>query len=180
MSDHKQVEAALQRLFQEEGRIVFWNDPEREFQNMLPFLRLDGVTTLRPDVEGTLATKIQIEREQPEGKFLVYSPTEEPDFEDDWLLDVRLYSRSFRADRASILLQELGLENQLLRPHLSERRKFFDAKERLVAMKALVQPGDSALELDRKMIAIVVKAAQPELQPSSRPCSTLGRSLAPS
>lgn len=83
---------------------------------MLPFLRLDGVTTLRPDVEGTLATKIQIEREQPEGKFLVYSPTEEPDFEDDWLLDVRLYSRSFRADRASILLQDLGLENQLLRP----------------------------------------------------------------
>ena len=163
MSDHKQVEAALQRLFQEEGRIVFWNDPEREFQNMLPFLRLDGVTTLRPDVEGTLATKIQIEREQPEGKFLVYSPTEEPDFEDDWLLDIRLYSRSFRADRASILLQDLGLENQLLRPHLSERRKFFDAKERLVAMKALVQPGDSALELDRKMIAIVVKAAQPEL-----------------
>lgn len=32
-----------------------------------------------------------------------------------------------------------------------------------MAMKALVQPGDSALELDRKMIAIVVKAAQPEL-----------------
>lgn len=30
-------------------------------------------------------------------------------------------------------------------------------------MKALVQPGDSALELNRKMIAIVVKAAQPEL-----------------
>ena len=44
--------------------------------------------------------KIRIEREEPTAKFLLYAPTEEPDYEDDWLLDIRLYSRSFRADRA--------------------------------------------------------------------------------
>ena len=106
---------ALERLFNEEGhRIVFWNDPDREFQNTLPFLALDGVTTLRLDEVGALEAKIRIERDEPTGKFLLYSPTEEPDYEDDWLLDIRLYSRSFRADRASILLQELGLMNQHL------------------------------------------------------------------
>ena len=51
----------------------------------------------------------------PTAKFLLYAPTEEPDYEDDWLLDIRLYSRSFRADRASILLQDLGWSNQHLR-----------------------------------------------------------------
>ena len=56
-----------------------------------------------------------MERDEPTGKFLLYSPTEEPDFEDDWLLDIRLYSRRFRADRASILLQDLGLVNLHLR-----------------------------------------------------------------
>ena len=163
MSDQKQIEAALERLFQEEGRIVFWNDPEREFQNTVPFLKLDGVTTLRLDMLGALETKIRIERDEPTGKFLLYSPTEEPDYLDDWLLDVRLYSRSFRADRASILMQDLGLVNQSLRSHLADRRKFFDAKERLQAMKALVATDDIAADLDRKMIAVVVKADQPEL-----------------
>jgi uncharacterized protein (TIGR02687 family) len=164
MSDLNQINAALERLFQEEGhRIVFWNDPDKEFQNTLPFLLLDGVTVLRLDQVGSLEAKIRIERDEPTSKFLVYAPTEEPDYEDDWLLDVRLYSRSFRADRPSILLQELGLLNQNLRLHIADRRKFFDAKERLQKLKALVAADDSAADLDRKMIAVVARAEQPEL-----------------
>jgi uncharacterized protein (TIGR02687 family) len=164
MSDLNQIHTALERLFNEEGqRIVFWNDPEKEFQNVLPFIMLDGVTTLRLDEVGALETKIRLEREEPTGKFLLYAPAEEPDYEDDWLLDIRLYSRSFRADKASILLQELGLVNLHLRTHVADRRKFFDAKERLQKIKNLVAPDDAAADLDRKMIAVVAKADQPEL-----------------
>jgi len=163
-SDLNQINTALNRLFNEEGqRIVFWNDPDREFLNTLPFLELDGVTTLRLDEVGALEAKIRLEREEPNGKFLLYAPTEEPDYEDDWLLDIRLYSRSFRADKASILLQELGLVNLNLRTHVSDRRKFFDAKDRLQKIKNLVAPDDAAADLDRKMIAVVTKADQPEL-----------------
>ncbi len=116
MSDLNQINTALERLFVEEGqRIVFWNDPDQEFQNTLPFIMLDDVTILRLDRVGALEAKIRLEREEPNGKFLLYAPSEEPDYEDDWLLDIRLYSRSFRADKASILLQELGLVNQHLR-----------------------------------------------------------------
>ncbi len=164
MNDLNQIHTALNRLFNEEGqRIVFWNDPEQEFQNTLPFVALDGVTTLRLDEVGALEAKIRLEREEPTGKFLLYAPTEEPDYEDDWLLDIRLYSRSFRADKASILLQELGLVNLHLRTHVSDRRKFFDAKDRLQKIKNLVAPDDAAADLDRKMIAVVAKADQPEL-----------------
>lgn len=164
MSDLKQIQSALNRLFHEEGqRIVFWNDPDHEFFLTVPFLELEGVTTLRLDEVGALEAKIRLEREEPNGKFLLYAPTEEPDYEDDWLLDIRLYSRSFRADKASILLQELGLVNLHLRTHVSERRKFFDAKDRLQKIKNLVAPDDAAADLDRKMIAVVAKADQPEL-----------------
>ena len=107
--DTKQINDALDRIFhQEEARIVFWNDPEREFLNVLPFLLLDGVSTIRLDQEPALGVKIRLEREDPAGKFLLYAPAEEPDYEDDWLLDVRLYSRSFRADRMveAVLLDE--------------------------------------------------------------------------
>ena len=164
MSDLNQINTALERLFVEEGhRIVFWNDPDREFQNTLPFLLLDGVTTLRLDEVGALEAKVRIEKDEPTTKFLLYSPAEEPDYDNDWLLDIRLYSRSFRADRASILLQELGLTNQHLRQHMSDRRKFFDAKERHQKIKTLVAADDTAADLDRKMIAVVAKAEQPEL-----------------
>jgi uncharacterized protein (TIGR02687 family) len=164
MSDLSQILAGLQRLFNEDGqRIVFWNDPDQEFLSTLPFVKLDGVTTLRLDEVGALSAKICLERDEPNGKFVLYSPTEEPDYEEDWLLDIRLYSRSFRADRASILLQELGLVNQHLRAHVADRRKFFDAKDRLQKVKNLVAPDDVASDLDRKMIAVVARADQPEL-----------------
>jgi uncharacterized protein (TIGR02687 family) len=164
MSDLNQITTALERLFNEEGqRIVFWNDPEREFQMMVSMLGIDGVTTLRLDEVGALETKVRLERDEPTGKFLLYSPSEEPDYENDWLLDIRLYSRSFRADRASILLMELGLVNQTLRTHVADRRKFFDAKDRLQKLKSLVDKNDGAADLDRKMIAVVAKADQPEL-----------------
>lgn len=162
--DIPQITAGLERLFQHEGhRVVFWNDPEREFQNILTALPLNGVTVLRLDEVGALEAKIKVERERPADKFLLYSPTEEPDFESDWLLDIRLYSRSFRADRASILLQELGLKQLHLRQHLSDRRKFFDAKDRLQKFKPLVAPEDTAADLDRKMLAVVLRADQFEL-----------------
>ena len=164
MSDLNQINTALERLFLEEGqRIVFWNDPEREFQNTLPYVLLEGVTTLRLDEIGALEAKIRMELDEPTGKFLLYAPTEEPDPPDDWLLDVRLFSGSFRADRASLLLRELGLLTPSLRDHLLKYRKFFDAKDRLQKIKNLVAPDDAAADLDRKMIAVVAKAEQPEL-----------------
>lgn len=73
-------------------------------------------------------------------------------------------TRNFRVDRASIILDVLGLrEKQGLRQHLAERRKFFDNKDRLQKLKPLVTADNIEVDLDRKMIAVVVKAEQPEL-----------------
>lgn len=164
MTDNNRIIVALERLFNEEGhRIVFWNDPDQEFQSTFPSVILEGVTTLRLDEVGALEAKIRLEREDPTGKFLLYAPTEEPDPQGDWLLDIRLFSGSFRADRASILLQELGLLTASLREHLLKYRKFFDAKDRLQKIKNLVAPDDTAPDLDRKMIAVVAKAETAEL-----------------
>lgn len=163
--DTKQVNDALEKLFREE-RIVFWNDPDREFVGYLTgslFSPIEGVKVIRLDQTGALEAKLRVERDEPNSKFLIYAPEEEPNYEDDWLLDVRLYSRTFRADKASIILEELGLQTQHLRDHLALRRKFCDNKERLQKLKSLVVPEDTADDLDRKMLAVVVKADQPEL-----------------
>ena len=163
--DVTQITDALGRLFNDEdepARIVFWNDPDKEFVESLPDITLEGVELINLDGAGALETKVRLEHEDPTGRYLLYSPTEEPDHEEDWLLDVRLYSRSFRADRASIILRELGLVHQHLRQHLAKRRKFFDSRERLQKLKSLVSPEDLDFDLDRKMLAVVVKADQAE------------------
>jgi len=159
-----QLNETLNNVFSEENaRIVFWNDPEQEFLEALAELDLDDVNLLRLDQVGALEVKIRVERDDPTGRFLLYSPTEEPDFDSDWLLDIRLYSRSFRADRSSIILDELGLAHQSMREHITKRRKFFDNKERLQKLKQLVETSDDELSLDRKMLAVVAKADHPEL-----------------
>ena len=165
--DTKQIRATLDRVFNEEkARIVFWNDPEKEFLTLFQgqlFSPIDGVEVIQLDQISALEAKIKIERDDPEGRYLLYTPSEEPEYEDDWLLDVRLYSRSFRADRASIILDELGLTHQSLRSYLSKRRKFFDNKERVQKLKQLVEADDNELDLDRKMLAVVTKTDQSEL-----------------
>lgn len=162
--DVAKITAAIGRKFDDEdARIVFWNDPDGEFAGSLKDIALEGVEILKLDEVGALEAKVRIERENPSGRYLLYSPSEEPDYENDWLLDMRYYSPSFRADRASIILQELGLVHQSLRQHLAKRRKFFNSKERLRKLKSLVSPEDSELDLDLKMLAVVSKADQPEL-----------------
>jgi len=71
MSDIGQIQEALTRLFGSEAqRIVFWNDPDREFVDMLPELTLGDVTTLRLDELGALEVKIRVDRTEPQAKFL--------------------------------------------------------------------------------------------------------------
>ncbi len=162
--DKSQIDTALNRLFHEQGkRIVFWNDPQHEFEDTLVTLAVPDIQVLRLDKEGALGIKICVERENSKGCYLIYSPTPEPDYDNDWLLDIRLYSHTFRADRASIIMDELGVANQAMRPHVEERKKFFDNKERFKKLQSLVSPQDTEIDLDRKMLAVLVKADQPDL-----------------
>ncbi|MFC1792658.1 BREX-1 system phosphatase PglZ type A [Planctomycetota bacterium] len=155
--DIPQIHSKLEELFQEH-RIVFWNDKEGEFEDSLNNLGLEGVEVIRPDKEGQFKTKITLEIERPDQKFLIFSAEAVPDHEDDWLLDIRLYSYEFSADRASVIIDELGLKNHQLREFLNQRKKFFASKARLSALKSRVNPEDSRSELDRKMLAVVVKS----------------------
>jgi len=158
-----QIIQSLTRLFQAEGaRVVLWHDAAHEFEADLAGLELEGVELLRLDQMGALEAKICIEAGQGTGRYLVYAPFEEPEPEKDWLLDIRLYGRSFRADTASILLDELGLANQAMRAHLSARLKFLRAKERVERLRKWVAPQDTEADLDLKMLAVVARAEQPD------------------
>ncbi len=157
------ISTKLSEIFDQESRIVFWYDPDGEFEETLDELSLPGITLIRLDQEPAFGVKIRVERDEPDTRFLLYAPTEKPDSESDWLLDISLFSREFRADRASILLGELGLVQQALRTHLAERGKFFASQGRTARVKRLIAADDSALDIDRKIIAALVRSEQADL-----------------
>ena len=159
-----QITDSLHRIFgSEDARVVIWQDAAREFDADLADLALTGVEVLRLDQLPALEVKMIIEAGISTGRYLIYAPFEEPEPEQDWLLDIRLYGRSFRADTASILLDELGLIHHAMRSHLIVRQKFLRSKERVDRLKKWVAPADTGEAIDRKMLAVVTRAEQPDV-----------------
>ena len=110
------------------------------------------------DENSSLELKIKLEIEDTDGKYLLYAPFAEPAVEADWLLDIRLYNYTFHADQASILLKELNLEHQSLRPYLKKRKAFLRSQDRLNRLKKSVMPGDREDDIDLKMLAVIIRA----------------------
>jgi uncharacterized protein (TIGR02687 family) len=162
--DNKQIKEALHDIFdKEKHRIVFWYDGEREFAETLPELGMDGVNVLRLDEYSPLEIKIRLEIEDADSRYLLYAPHHEPAAEDDWLIDIRLYSRTFHADKASIIVNDLGLENQAVGSFVREHLAFFRSTDRWERLKKWAAPQDREDELAVKMMAVLARAEQPDL-----------------
>ena len=159
------IEQSLLSLFSAETPIVFWDDEQGEFSEVLPLLPLEahGITLIRRDEIGDLELKVMLELEKKGHYFLLYAPCAAPQPQDDWLLNIRLYSPIFSADTATILLGELGLESIRLRTHLSLRKKFLAAQERVQRLKRHITPQADEQELDMGILAVLVRAEQPDL-----------------
>lgn len=157
----QRIADSLMALFASHA-IVFWHDSEGEFTTTVDNLVLENVNLVRLQETPALQVKIDIER-QPGQCWLLYSTQLEPDPHVDWLLDIRLRSKAFKADSTSILLDDLGLVSQTLRGHLKARAKFLRSSARVERLKRLVVASDNADDLDRKMLAVLTRADQPEL-----------------
>jgi uncharacterized protein (TIGR02687 family) len=157
----QRITDALVSLFASNS-IIFWHDTDGGFSFSVKNLLPGGVELLYLDDLAALAIKLQLERSTSREKFLLYSVKAPPEPANDWLLDIRLRSKSFHADNASILLEDLGLSSKQLRTHLKERAKFLRAKDRVDRLKRWVLANDTAEDLDRKMISVLVKADPPD------------------
>ena len=156
----EQVDQALtQKFITEQARLVFWHDPNGEFEDYIAE-GLKGdiacVQVLHVAQLGGFAAKLRLEAEDPTGQYLVYSQGVVPSAEVDWLLDIRLYSTQFHADVASLWLQELGLTSLSLRDHLKARALFLRNQERRKKLKRLIAVDDDKAAIDLKMMAVIV------------------------
>ena len=146
-----------------ENRIVFWYDPERSFSESLDELSLADVAVINMEGASMFEIKKRIELDESDSHFLLYFPHDLPEMENDWLLDIRLYSDQFYADASSMLLNELGITRMALRSHIQERKAFFASKKRLEALKKRVDADESELTIDLKMMAVLAGAESSSL-----------------
>ena len=156
----EQVDQALHQKFVTEGeRLVFWHDPNGEFSDYVESSVagvIADVQVLDVAIVGGLSAKLRLEREDRTGKYLVYSTGQFPSAEEDWLLDIRLYSAQFHADVASLWLQELGLSSLSLRDHLKARATFLGSQDRRKKLRRLINTSDDEAVLDLKMMVVLV------------------------
>lgn len=151
-----QIANALTGLFQgDEHRVVFWYDEKRAFESDLDSLELEGVQKWRLDQHGLLGTKIEIERNRPKDKFLLYAPFSKPSPQENWLLDILLYSVEFNADRATLIRDQLGLQTPAMVGYIARHLDFFNAQARMERLTRMVQPADGEDDLDVKILAVL-------------------------
>ena len=72
-------------------RIIFWYDEEREFEDQIGELALDGVTVVALTGSNTFAVKKQLCEDDLASNYLVYDPRPFTKDDDNWLINMQLY-----------------------------------------------------------------------------------------
>lgn len=119
-------------------RIIFWYDEEREFEDKVAEMELANAKLLILTGINNFAAKKLLAADDPESNYLVYCPLRFPKSENNWLLNIALYSEEYRADRNSMWMDEMGLPQQ---PHFRQKmkdyRKFFNVTEHRTRIKTM-------------------------------------------
>lgn len=152
---HDSLDGALARR-----RVVIWYDPSGEWAEDFDNYQPKAVEKLR--VEGNeFSVKVAISRAALDQRFLLYLPISKPLEPDNWLLDLLLAGHEFKADRASLDIQEAGLTLEFKELAL-QHKAFFLSSVRTSKLKDLLRPNDDHAAVRLKMLAVLAKQ-QPDI-----------------
>ena len=137
-------------------RIIFWYDEEREFEDKLDEIVLDNAKVVALTGTNTFAVKKHLCLEDTSSNYLVYFPLSFAQDDDDWLINVQLYSEEYRADLQSIWMDEMGLPaTPVVRKQVKSYRKFFNNQDRRAKVKAYSQSISTASQVHLAVMAAI-------------------------
>jgi len=139
----------------ERERIILWYDEGGTHHELYESFEYPGLQKLRIS-NNELALKHRVLKQEPEGKFLLYSDSARPPNAHNWLLDLALSQFVFASDKPALYLAALEL-NENFRPLIQEHLSFFEnSKERLEPLRSVLEPaGETAASLRRKMLGVL-------------------------
>lgn len=157
-------------------RIIFWYDEDREFEDKLDELELDNASVLALTGSNNFAAKKLLAVDDTTSNYLVYCPIHYEKLEDNWLINIELYSEEFRADLNSIWMDEMGLpSNPTIRKMVKGYHKFFNNIERRNDVAELAKNISTASQLHLAVMAQISGVS--DTRPSSIMQAVLTQSL---
>lgn len=146
--------------------IIFWYDEDREFEDKLDGLQLDDAKVVRLTGSNTFAVKKLLCADDLSSNYLVYSPLSFQKDDDNWLINVQLYSEEFRADLISIWIDEMGLTSTpIIRKQVRNYRAFFDAKKHRAKVAAIKSNITTAPQMHLAVMATL--CGNDDIQPNN-------------
>lgn len=136
------------------NRLVFWYDGAKDCEAEFQSFNAENLQKLRVENSEFAVKRRILEDKSQNSRFLLYFPTPRPSDADNWLLDLLLQGHEYKADRASIALQECGLPYEfkdLVEQHLA----FFQSTKRIDALRARIIADDTAASIRLKMISVL-------------------------
>ena len=110
-------------------KLVFWYDADAEFKEDIDSIELDNAKVLHLEHDNQFYIKYFLECEDTTTNYLVYAPFAKPGIRDNHLADTIKYSKEFSADRATLIVSDLGIDERY-KSVIQHYNKFFNTKER--------------------------------------------------
>ena len=172
--DLKQITDKLNAEFASDTRkIVFWYDEAAEFTEDIDTLELHGAKLHKLTTANQFYTKYLLERQDTESSYLVYAPFSKPNVRENALEDTLLYSRRFYADRVSLLMVDLGIDENY--KHIIQKYiKFFAAKDRTQRFYDFELDNFTKDSIETALMSALCKARVPSLEEVLRVVLTEG------
>lgn len=147
-------------------RIIFWYDEDREFEDKLEDIEIANAKLLVLTGTNNFVAKKLLNVDDITSNYLVYSPITYESLEDDWLLNIELYSEEFRADLISIWMNEMELPaTPDFRRLVKSYKKFFGAQPRRAAFTKLNKGITTASQMHLAVMAAICGTT--DMQPGS-------------
>lgn len=176
--DTEKVWAALNQKFAAplpefyKRRIIFWKDEGREFEDKLDEITLTNAKLIILTGKNNFEIKKLLTVDDTVSNFLVYNPFSYTDnLENDWLLNIELYSEEFYADLSSIWMDEMGLPvSPIIRSSVRGYRRFFSNKERRAKIASISKNITTAPQLHLAVLSVICGAKIPRRMRLSERC----------
>lgn len=148
-------------------KLIFWYDADAEFADDIDSLQLDNAQVYHLQKDNQFRTKIFLEREDTTTNYLIYAPFPKLDIRENHLADMIRYSREFFADRASLLMLDLGMDERC-KPIVQHYIKFFANKVRTQAFYDLEIGTYNRASIEIGLMSVLCKCKLPTFEEVSR------------
>ncbi|WP_338488268.1 BREX-1 system phosphatase PglZ type A [Ruoffia tabacinasalis] len=170
--DLNQIISTLQKMLNkplenyERRRIIFWEDQEQEFIDDWDSIKLEDVKLQELTNDNQFYIKHLLEAEDLDSSYLIYSNLDLQS-EDNWLLDMVLYTQTFKASRIDLIMNELQIDSTL-RPTMERYAVFFDNKLRYRKFKSYAGVIESEAAIELRMISALCNLDIPSFERALR------------